>query len=102
MTRLVRGATSEAIDEYGGVSVRLDFVVKDGDQVARLNASAWPRNARFSNYKAEILALTGVFQREGAGVRFRVANGSAVYRVIGEHDHEIALELVEGKLIWPG
>ena len=80
----------------------MKFEVKDGDQVARLCASEWPPNARFSSYKAEILAMTGVFQREGAGVRFRVANGSAIYRVIAEYDDEIALELVEGKLIWPG
>jgi len=98
----VRDADDEAIQRYGGVSGQLDFVVLDGDQVARLDASEWPGNARFSLYKVRILESAGILQRDGAGVRFQVANGSAIYRVIGEHDHEIALELVEGKLIWPG
>lgn len=85
-----------------GVSGRLDFVMRDGDQVARLDAAEWPRAARLSKYKIGIMETTGALERGGDGVWFRVANGWATYRVIQEHDDEIALELVEGEVIWPG
>lgn len=59
-------------------------------------------SARLSWYKVDILQRTGVLERRGDAVLFGVANGSAVYRVIGERDHVIMLVYVEGKLIWPG
>lgn len=84
------------------MSQPLEFVMRDGDQIARLDASAWPRNARFSSYKIGIMEKAGIVDRDGAGVRFNVANGYAIYRVIHEYEHEISLELVEGNVIWSG
>ena len=84
------------------MSGRLDFALRDGDQLARLEAAAWPRSVRFSKYKVGIMETTGILERGGDGMRFRVANGSATYRVIHEYDYEFALELVEGDVIWPG
>ncbi len=71
----------------------------DGDQFPRLDAPDWPDNARFSLYKVGILEKAGVLNRKGAGLWFRVQNGSAVYRVILEDEFEIALELVQGIVI---
>ena len=88
--------------QSSGLSGRLDFAVREGDQIARLDAAEWPKNARFSRYKVGIMEMTGVLERDGSGLWFRVANGWATYRVIQEYDHEIALELVEGEVIWPG
>ena len=84
------------------MSEPLEFVLGEGDQVARLAASAWPKSTRVSRYKVEIMQRKGTLERDGAGVRFRVANGSAIYRVISESDDELVLLFVEGKLIWPG
>ncbi len=84
------------------MSGHLDFVVREGDQIARLGASHWPMSARLSWYKVAILERTGVLERRGDAVLFGVANGSAIYRVIGEREDEIMLVFVEGKLIWPG
>ena len=84
------------------MSEPLEFVVGEGDQFARLAGTAWPKSTRLSRYKLDIMERTGTLERDGAGIRFRVANGSAIYRVIGEYDHELVLLLVEGKVIWPG
>ena len=84
------------------MSEPLEFVVGEGDQVARLAGSTWPKSTRLSAYKLKIMERTGALERDGAGIRFRVANGSAIYRVISESDDELVLLFVEGKLIWPG